>query len=33
LSHLAIVLGISAVLCCTSAVFFAKTRGRLAYWM
>jgi lipopolysaccharide transport system permease protein len=33
LSHLAIVLGISLGLCAVSAVFFAKTRGRLAYWM
>jgi lipopolysaccharide transport system permease protein len=33
LPHLAIVLGLSAGLCVTSAVFFAKTRGRLAYWM
>jgi lipopolysaccharide transport system permease protein len=32
-SHLLIVLAISAVLCAVSAVFFAKTRGRLAYWM
>jgi len=31
--HVGVVLAISAALCGVSAVFFAKTRGRLAYWM
>jgi lipopolysaccharide transport system permease protein len=33
LPHVWIVVGISVVLWVVSALFFAKTRGRLAYWM